>query len=94
MKTIGIFEAKTQFPRLCSEVEANRAPILVKRRGRPVVMITPVPLEYGRERPDILSAWQEWKREHGDREPSGDFPEVWKRRTSRSSNPLEEQTGE
>lgn len=94
MKTIGIFEAKTQFPRLCTEVEANGAPILVKRRGRPVVMISPVPPEYSQDRPDILSDWQAWEKKHGDREPAEEFPEVWKRRNSRSTSPLEETDGE
>ncbi len=90
MKTIGIFEAKTQFPRLCTEVEETRVPILVKRRGHPVVIISPVPPEYGQSRPDIVTDLENWKKEHGPGEPRGEFPEVWKKRVSRATSPLTE----
>ncbi len=90
MKTIGIFEAKTQFPRLCTEVEETRSPILVKRRGHPVVIISPVPPEYGQSRPDIVSDLERWNKEHGRREPRAEFPDVWKKRVSRATSPLTE----
>ncbi len=90
MKSIGIFQAKTHFPSLCNEVAATGSSVLVRRRGRPVVVISPVPAEFEQERTDILSAWQAWESSFGEDEPEEDFPEVWKHRTDRKSSPLEE----
>lgn len=86
MKTIGIFEAKTRFPALCESVAASRTPVLVSKRGRPLVVIEPVREELIGDRPDIHAAWRAWKAGHA--EVPGDFPEIWRRREGAKSNPL------
>lgn len=86
MDTIGIFEAKTKFPGLCDDVVRRGSSIMVKRRGKPLVMITPVPADYMQEREGIFTAWERWK----DDDDAADFPEVWKERNDKSSNPLGE----
>jgi antitoxin (DNA-binding transcriptional repressor) of toxin-antitoxin stability system len=86
MKTVGIFEAKTRFPALCESVAASRTPVLVSKRGRPLVMIEPVREELAGGRPDIHTAWRAWKAEHS--EVTGDFPEVWLHRQRAKGNPL------
>jgi prevent-host-death family protein len=42
VKTIGLFEAKTKFSELCSQVAEEGAPVLITRRGQPLVRIEPV----------------------------------------------------
>jgi prevent-host-death family protein len=86
VKTIGIFEAKTHFAALCESVAGSRTPVLVSKRGRPLVVIEPVREELVGVRPDIHTAWRTWKSGHP--EVPGDFPEVWRRRGSSKGNPL------
>lgn len=86
MKIVGIFEAKTRFPALCESVAASRVPVLVSRRGRPLVMIEPIRKEMVGGRPDIHAAWKAWKAAHA--ELSGDFPEVWRQRGRAKGSPL------
>lgn len=86
MKTIGIFEAKTRFPALCEGVAASRTPVLVSKRGRPLVMIEPIREELAGGLPDIHSAWRSWKKEHS--EVAGDFPEIWRHRGRTKKSPL------
>lgn len=86
METIGIFEAKTKFPGLCDDVVRRGAPVMVQRRGKPLVLITPVPADYTQEKEGIFSAWERWQED----EDAVDFPEVWTERTDKSSNPLSE----
>lgn len=88
MNTVGIFEAKTKFTALCEEVLKTGLPVLVSKRGRPMVLLAPVPAELQTTRPDILTAWQEWKSEEG--HAPEDFPEVWKLRSRSKPNPLAE----
>ncbi len=90
MKIIGIFEAKTHFPQLCTDVERSQVPVLVQRRGRPLVLITPVPPTHGNDRPDIVQALTEWNQAHEEAEADGDFPEVWKKRRNRKRHPMTE----
>ena len=73
-KSIGIFEAKTRFSQICDQVSHSGQPLLVERRGQPLVMITPVILPENSGGKDILSAWKKWEREHP--EDSTDFPDV------------------
>ena len=54
MKSVGIFEAKTHFPRMCDEIVASGTPVMISRRGKPLVVISPVPTESQSEREDIL----------------------------------------
>jgi prevent-host-death family protein len=42
MKTAGIFEAKTKLSELCDEVARTGEPVLVTRRGKPLVRIDPI----------------------------------------------------
>lgn len=86
MKTVGIFAAKTHFPALCEQVASSRTPIMVSKRGRPLVVIEPVREELISARPDIHSAWQTWKADNP--EVPGDFPDVWNQRGSAKDNPL------
>jgi len=41
MKSVGLFEAKTRLSELCAEVARIGEPILVTRRGLPLVRIEP-----------------------------------------------------
>ena len=86
MKTVGIFEAKTHFPALCESVAVSRIPVLISKRGRPLVMIEPVREELAGGRSDIHTSWRAWKAEHP--EVPGDFPEVWRHRQRTKGNPL------
>ncbi|MCC5846912.1 MAG: type II toxin-antitoxin system Phd/YefM family antitoxin [Verrucomicrobia bacterium] len=73
-KTVGIFEAKTNFSQLCNQVSRSGQSLLVERRGKALVMITPVEPFQRQGEEDILSAWKRWTAEHPDEET--DFPEV------------------
>jgi prevent-host-death family protein len=42
MKTVGLFEAKTKLSELCTYVSEAQDPVMVTRRGKPWVQITPV----------------------------------------------------
>lgn len=87
MNTVGIFEAKTKFTALCEEVVKTGLPVMVRKRGRPMVLVTPVPAELQTDRPDILTAWREWPI-HEKNSPD-EFPEVWNLRSRAKANPLE-----
>jgi antitoxin (DNA-binding transcriptional repressor) of toxin-antitoxin stability system len=88
MKRIGIFEAKTKFSSLCEAISKGGQPVVVEKRGLPMVMISPVPPSVEQEREDILIAWQEWNREHPE-SGTDDFPETWKIRSDRNAPPVE-----
>lgn len=85
MKTVGLFEAKTKLSGLCEEVSRTKLPLLLQRRGKPLVMISPVPAEISQNRPGI---WDEWKAYEGTDEGEGDFPEVWKMRIDKKESPF------
>ena len=86
MKTIGIFEAKTHFTALCDEVVRTGQPTMVSKRGKPLVLVTPVPSSLATSREGIHSAWRRWQKEHGEGE--GDFPDVWELRSEPKPDPL------
>lgn len=86
MKTMGIFEAKTCFSQLCDTIAASGSPVLVQRRGKPLVLITPPPAEQNLERDDIYTAWKHWQKKEDEDAP--EFPEVWKMRTDKGSVPF------
>ena len=88
MKVVGIFEAKTKFTAICEEVVRTGMPTLVQKRGRPLVVVTPVPSGIGAPREDILQEWVLWEANHT--QEREDFPEVWKMRGKVSQNPLED----
>ncbi|MEX1117446.1 MAG: type II toxin-antitoxin system Phd/YefM family antitoxin [Terrimicrobiaceae bacterium] len=88
MKTVGIFEAKTKFTSLCEEVVRTGQAVVVSKRGAPMVLVSPVPSNFGSNRPDILRAWREWTDVRGPEE--SEFPVVWKLRGRTKNNPLTE----
>jgi prevent-host-death family protein len=88
MNTVGIFEAKTKFTSLCEDVVKSGLPVMVSKRGRPIVLVTPVPAELQTDRPDILNAWQKWH-SHA-KNPQDEFPEVWKLRSRAKPSPLDQ----
>ena len=75
---IGIFEAKTRFPALRESVAASHTPVLVSKRGRPLVMIEPIREELAGNHSNFCTAWQSWRKEHS--EVAEDFPEIWRHR--------------
>lgn len=87
VKTIGIFEAKTKLPSVCAEVAGTGEPVLVSRRGKPLVMISPPPPPLVNEKPDVHTAWKEWTARHGDT-GGDDFPEVGQMRRDRTESPF------
>ena len=42
MERIGLFEAKTKLSELCERVAVKGEPIVITRRGRPLVRIEPI----------------------------------------------------
>jgi len=88
MEDIGIFEAKTKFPGLCDQVVRSNTPVVVSRRGKPLVMISPVTPAARKEPRGILDDWKDWEQAHPER-GDGDFPEVWKFRRDHPKHPFE-----
>jgi antitoxin (DNA-binding transcriptional repressor) of toxin-antitoxin stability system len=92
VKAIGIFEAKTHLTAICSEIVRTGQPVLVQRRGKPLVLISAPPVELVNPLPDIHTAWAAWEREHGSAEgDDADFPEVGEMRQDQLRNPLAEE---
>jgi prevent-host-death family protein len=88
MEDVGIFEAKTKFPGLCDQVVRSGSPVLVSRRGKPLVVVSPAP---GRASTSggILDHWREWGATHPETAES-DFPEVWTIRQDKTDSPFED----
>jgi antitoxin (DNA-binding transcriptional repressor) of toxin-antitoxin stability system len=89
MRRIGIFEAKTKFTALCEEVVRTGEATMVSKRGKPMVLVTPVPPSLASPREDIVSACRRWERDRGAGE--GDFPEVWELRGEPKPDPLSDE---
>ncbi|MCH7226135.1 type II toxin-antitoxin system Phd/YefM family antitoxin [Haloferula sp. A504] len=87
MESIGIFEAKTKLSSICERVARTGAPVLVCRRGKPLVVISP-PEPVERPAQDVLAAWKAWTA--GEPEEGPDFPEVWKERSTSVDHPFED----
>lgn len=87
---MGIFEAKSRFTALCDEVVRTGEPTLVSKRGRPLVMVTPVPAETCAAREDILAAWTSWEKARAGDLDEADFPDVVVLRSEPQPNPLAE----
>jgi prevent-host-death family protein len=62
MKQVGVYEAKTQLPRLLDEVEQGET-ITITRYGRPIARIVPL---RGRRRTvkEAIEAMEEFRRGH------------------------------
>lgn len=88
MDDIGIFEAKTKFPGLCDQVVRSGTPVLVSRRGKPLVIVSPArtPSATGG---GILDQWREWGAAHAET-AENDFPEVWTMRQDKPDSPLDD----
>ena len=63
MKTISLFEAKTRLSEICEEVSSQGQPVLVTRRGHPIVRIEPVASDQ-RAR-NVWISRQAWLEENG-----------------------------
>jgi prevent-host-death family protein len=64
MNAVGLFEAKTKFSEICEHVAAKGQPIIVTRRGKPLVRIEPV----GNSKDKHTSVWNrraEFEKRHG-----------------------------
>ncbi|MBN2443155.1 MAG: type II toxin-antitoxin system prevent-host-death family antitoxin [Spirochaetales bacterium] len=74
METIGIFEAKTRFSELCDKVFKSKEPILITKRGVPLVKIDPVAYE-SNQKSGIWMAREGFIRKYGDLGEDLDLPE-------------------
>lgn len=64
MTAIGLFEAKTKFSEICERVAAQRAPVVVTRRGKPLVRIEPMDSNKA-GRSSVWDRRAEYERKHG-----------------------------
>jgi len=62
MKQVGVYEAKTQLPRLLDEVEQGET-ITITRHGRPIARVVPI---RGRQRnvKETIEAIREFRKGH------------------------------
>jgi prevent-host-death family protein len=62
MKQVGVYEAKTQLPRLLDEVEQGET-ITITRHGRPIARVVPI---RGRQRSvhEVIAAIREFRKGH------------------------------
>lgn len=63
MNSVGLFEAKIKFSELCDRVAKNKEPIIVTKRGEPLVMIAPT--ESKTDRKSVWSLRQSFETTHG-----------------------------
>ena len=45
MKTLGIFEVKAKLSEICEEVARSKEPVVITRRGQPLVRIDPIRMQ-------------------------------------------------
>jgi len=84
METIGIFEAKTHFSEICEKVFKKKEPILITKRGIPIVKINPITIsEKGHS--DIWNSRENYIRKHGNINEELEIPE---RTINNYKNPL------
>ena len=84
-------EAKTKFPGLCDQVVRSGTPLLVKRRGKPLVVISPASQANKQDEHGILDSLKRWEAQHPQsKDEASDFPEVWTMRHDRNQSPLED----
>ena len=86
MISIGLFEAKTKLSELCEQVAKRREPVVITRRGRPLVRIEPMAPGKGM-RTSVWDARHAWEKRYGVLRE--DF-EVPKRTRQTWRNPLED----
>lgn len=61
MKNIGLFEAKTRLSEICDEVMKQKQPVLITKRGKPIVRIDPI--EEGEK--GVWDMAKKFKKTHG-----------------------------
>ena len=86
MIRVGLFKAKTKLSEVCEQVAKRHEPVLITRRGRPLVRIEPV----GPGEGIIDSVWERraaWEKEHGRIREDFALP---RRTQQRWRNPLED----
>ena len=73
MSTLGIYEAKTRLSEICERVAQTGEPVVVTRRGIPLVQIRPLGSEDGIGS-TVWESRDRFVREHGDLEVDLDLP--------------------
>lgn len=68
MNTIGIFEAKSKLSQICEQVHETHEPVLITKRGMPLVKIEPITSRS--QAPSEI-----WERRKAFLECYGEFPE-------------------
>jgi prevent-host-death family protein len=86
MDAIGIFEAKTRFSEICEKVFNSREPVLITKRGVPIVKILPVTFNEN-QKSDIWEVREGYLQKYG--EPDKDI-EIPKREAETLYTPFEE----
>ncbi len=61
MKNIGLFEAKTRLSEICDEVMKQKQPVLITKRGKPIVRIDPIE----EDKNGIWDTARKFKKTHG-----------------------------
>ncbi len=84
MIAVGLFEAKTKLSELCQQVARRREPVVITRRGRPLVRIEPVGPGKGMSS-SVWGARAVWEKKHGQLREAFEAP---KRARQRWRNPL------
>lgn len=76
METVGIFEAKAKLSEICEQVALRREPMIVTKRGKPLVRIVPIEVSHSGTILERLKSFQDL---HGDCdaevEPDFEVPE-------------------
>ena len=63
MKTIGLFEAKTKLSEICDTIARTGQPVIVNRRGKPLVGISPAVVRSRKK--SVCDLRDEFIRKHG-----------------------------
>ena len=80
MRTIGIFEAKTKLAEICRQVITLNEPVIITKRGTPLVRIDPIAQQT--EKSSIWSTAKKFHHNHPTDEVELELP-------PRSSSPLQ-----
>jgi prevent-host-death family protein len=64
VKLIGLFEAKTKLSEICTQVAANGQPVVLTRRGKPLVRIEAIRQPKGKTK-TVWDRRVEYEKKHG-----------------------------
>jgi prevent-host-death family protein len=64
MNAIGVYDAKTQLPKLVDRVSRGER-FLITKHGRPVAQLVPAEVEPPSDLKDIIRQMQEWQEREG-----------------------------